>query len=337
MIKKSLLWLAGSPLAAWSVSAAERLDRERVDLLRILTYHRVDTPGARPTLNPSLLSATPQTFEAQMRFIAAHYTPVSAQDVLDYLRERQPLPRRAITVTFDDAYCDFAEHAWPVLKRYNIPATLFVPTAYPDNPDRRLWWDQLFDAVSRTTHPALAFDDQRLPLTTPAERLAAFKRLREHVKSLPHDQALAWVDSINAQLEVAPPAENHIMGWDALRQLAREGVTLAAHTRTHPILTQVSLDQAREEARASRRDLERETGPVLPVFAYPSGGFSRALADALQADGFEAAFTTVRGINRLTTANPLLLDRINIGSATPLPALRAQLLPSSAIIHRLRQ
>lgn len=337
MIRKSLLWLAGSPLAMWGVGAAERLDRERPDLLRVLTYHRVDTPGARPYLNPSLLSATPQIFDAQMRFIAARHTPVSAGDVLAYFRDRQPLPRRAIMVTFDDAYCDFEEHAWPVLKRYSIPVTLFVPTAYPDNPDRRLWWDQLFDAVSRTTHTSITAGTQQLPLTTPAARLAAFKRLREHVKALPHEQALAWVDSINAQLEVTPPVENHIMGWDALRQLAREGVTLAAHTRTHPILTQVSLDEARQEALASRRDLEREVGPVLPVFAYPSGGFSVALADALREDGFEVAFTTVRGINRLDTAHPLLLDRINVGSATPLAVLRAQLLPSSIYIHRSRQ
>ena len=51
-------------------------------------------------------------------------------------------------MTFDDAYCDFADHAWPVFRRLGVPVTLFVATEYPDHPDRAYWWDRLHAGLS---------------------------------------------------------------------------------------------------------------------------------------------------------------------------------------------
>ena len=45
--------------------------------------------------------------------------------------------RGAVLVTFDDAYADFAEHAWPVLRAHGISPLLFVPTAFPGDPGGR--------------------------------------------------------------------------------------------------------------------------------------------------------------------------------------------------------
>src|SRR2546421_516354 len=112
----------------------ERIGDPRPNVLRVLTYHRVDEPGARPKLNPGLISATPEVFDQEMSYLAANYHVVSMPELLQAYRTGTPLPPRAVLVTFDDAYCDFAEHAWPTLKRYRLPATLFVPTAYPDQP-----------------------------------------------------------------------------------------------------------------------------------------------------------------------------------------------------------
>ena len=66
---------AGSSLVSSLIGLAERIAYAPSDRLRVLTYHRVDVPGARPWLNPSLLSATPPTFDEQMQFVAARYQP----------------------------------------------------------------------------------------------------------------------------------------------------------------------------------------------------------------------------------------------------------------------
>ena len=315
------------------VSLIERLDPSRPGQLAVLTYHRVDWPDARPYLSPAQLSATPDAFEQQMTYLAQRGNVVSADEVLAAVREGRALPPRAVLVTFDDAYEDFAEHAWPALRRLGLPVTLFVPTAFPDHPERGFWWDRLYNALRGTALPQITTPVGSLPLSDPAARRSTFKQLRNYVKSLPHEEAMAWVEAFCAALDTEP-APNPVLGWDALRQLAGEGVTLGAHTRTHPLVNRISIEQARFEASGSRDDLAQAIGSAPPIFAYPSGGYDQRVVDGLAEDGFELAFTTVRGLNDLRRADPLRLRRINVGQRASLALLRTQLLPSAVWLNR---
>ncbi len=326
MIKKLLVTATRSPLFAQFVTVLERLQPERAGTLRILTYHRVAPVDAQPYLSPVLLSATPEGFEEQMRHLAAHYTPVSMSDLLDYYQNGTRLPKRAVMVTFDDAYCDFAEHAFPIMQRHGIPATLFVPTAYPDQPERFFWWDRLYHALMETRAPALPTGAGILPLETAEQRALAFKVLRGYVKTIPHVTALEWLDEVYEQLG-APPPVHYVLGWDALRQLHQQGVVMGAHTRTHPMIHRITLDEAREEAVGAYDDLRAALGDVPPIFAYPSGGLSDEVVQMLGEAGFALAFTTFKGINTLKTADPLRLRRFNVGRLAAMGLIRAQLLP----------
>ena len=80
------------------VSLAEHVDGQRSGLLRVLTYHRVDEPAARPWLDPSLISATPEVFDEQMRYLSKNYNLVTITDILSALETRnsKDLPARAV-------------------------------------------------------------------------------------------------------------------------------------------------------------------------------------------------------------------------------------------------
>ena len=119
--------------------------RPSAPTLAVLTYHRVGEPRHSP---PGLVSATPATFERQMRLLARTGRAVGLDDVLRSRNGTRELPRGAVLVTFDDAYRDFREHAWPVARRLHIPVVLFVPTAFPAS-GRAFWWDRLFGALDR--------------------------------------------------------------------------------------------------------------------------------------------------------------------------------------------
>src|SRR5690606_40942825 len=142
-------------------------------------------------------------------------------------------------------------------------------------------------------------------------RLSTLKRIRNYVKSLPHEEAMAWVDEFCAAQGVVP-IPNPVLGWDALRQLAAEGVTLGAHTRTHPLINRVSVEQARFEASASRDDLAKLLGSALPIFAYPRGGVDQRVPHGRAEHGFELACTTVRGRRALRAGAPLRLRRLHV-------------------------
>ncbi len=295
--------------------------------LRVLTYHRVADPQKSPMLDPRLISATPVTFEQQIRHLAKYYKVVSLEEVLNAVEKGTRLPNRAVLVTFDDAYCDFTDYAWPILKRYRLPATMFVPTAYPDHPDRAFWWDRLYRAFSSTSQIDLdPTPIGPLPLRSPEERRQSLKRLQNHVKTLAHAEAMALVDAICLKLDSRRITQKSVLSWEELRQLAKEGVTLGAHTKTHPILTQLPPKQVREEISSSQQDLKREIGTVLPVFCYPDCAHNEDIVSVLNDEGFVLAFTGLDGHNDMSTAQYLRLRRTSITRRTSPAIFRLRLL-----------
>lgn len=326
MLKKILGRAARLPVSSQLVTTLEQLDTYQANLLRVITYHRIDVPEAHPSAYPGLISASPEMFEQQMQFLAKHYHVISMQDLLDAFERYRTLPPRTVLITFDDATLDFAEHAWPILQRYSLPATLFVPTGYPDQADRLFWWDRLYHALYSTRQPQVEAFGQVWPLAKEKERSNTFKQLRQRMKTIPFEQVSAQISRIEQELATSSP-EHMVLGWDALRDLARQGVSLGAHTQTHPQLDQITLEQAKYEIQASIADLQRELGSVLPIFAYPGGAFTEQVAALLPQAGVRLGFTTRRGLNDMSFVNPLCFARINIGQSSTMPIFRAQLLP----------
>lgn len=336
------------PFARAAIQGLERLAPWRRGVLAVLTYHRVDHPSGRPDLLPGLISATPAAFAEQIDDLVRHYTPVSMAEVLEGLADPRRLPPRAIHVTFDDAYADFATHAWPVLRAAGVPVTLFVPTAYPDRAGRGFWWDHLWHAVSTTTLDAVPTSPAGpLALNGPAARAASMRALQTWLKGRPHEEAMTEVERIVGELGgtttaaavAGQAAQTHppsVLGWTALRQLAVDGVTLAPHTRHHPLLDRVPLATAVAEIEGGREDLEREIGPTLPVLAYPSGAHGGDAVEAARRAGVVLAVTTERGGNDLRHADLLRIRRINVGRRARSPLVRAQLLWASVVDARRR-
>jgi peptidoglycan/xylan/chitin deacetylase (PgdA/CDA1 family) len=338
LARRTARTVTSGPLGATAIAAVDRvLPRRRGDLA-VLTYHRVDEPAARPDLLPGLLSASPSAFAEQMALVARDYEPVALADVLDALDRPTVLPKRAVLVTFDDGYRDFAGHAWPVLRESSVPVTLFVATRGSDEPDRGFWWDRLWAALAATERDVLDTPVGAVQLTSDADRVAAIARIRTWLKELEHDAAMGQVETLIGELggPVGEPVRT-FLGWDELRTLARDGVTLAPHTHEHPLLDRVPLERAVAEIERSRDALTRETGaiaPIPPALAYPSGAHAGDAVEAARRAGMRLAFTTDRGGNDLRRADPLRLRRINVGRRAAAALVHAQLVWATSVDPR---
>jgi peptidoglycan/xylan/chitin deacetylase (PgdA/CDA1 family) len=335
VLKRSARRASRSPALSRAVDVLERAARPLPGVLPVLTYHRVDEPECSPELYPGLIGATPAEFDEQMRFLSSLFRPLSLLELLAIRRGEAPLPSRAVMVTFDDGYRSVAEHAWPSMQRHGVPLTIFVPTAYPGDPGKAFWWDRLWSALGRED-AVVSTPLGDLPVRTPAQRLRTYRRLREHLKSLPHERAMAIVDDLSGGSDAEAPGPS-VLGWDELRRLAADGVAIGSHSRTHPLLHKVTRAEASGEILDSLGDLEREIGPTPRVFAYPGGGVDRGVAAVLEQEGFELGFLTRRGLNDLSRPDWLRLRRINVGRSSGLTGIRLQLLPQWARIQRMSE
>jgi glycosyltransferase involved in cell wall biosynthesis/peptidoglycan/xylan/chitin deacetylase (PgdA/CDA1 family) len=306
-------------------------------MLRVLMFHRIADPHRTLWLNPGLVSATPMEFGHIAELLARDYYVASLDEAIEAVVRHRPLPERAVLLTFDDAYRDFATNAWPTLKRFGLPATLFVPTAYAGAQPREFWWDRLYralrsapvDRLEDTPVGPVAFD-------TPDRLRRTARRLQSYIKSVSHDDAMSAVDQLCDMLQCPSLPARSTLTWPELRELAGEGVTLAPHTQTHPLLTRVTASQVREEVAASRDDLIRETGTCPPVFAYPAGACDAGVEKILREEGFELAFTTAGGHNRLPCGDTLQLRRTNVTPRTSHKMLRMRLTPWAGAVDEWR-
>jgi GT2 family glycosyltransferase/peptidoglycan/xylan/chitin deacetylase (PgdA/CDA1 family) len=133
-LRRPRLWLLSRRGQATRLRAAcaaaggwSALDAEFGRRCTALLYHHVGPP---PPGMPPTLTTTPQRFARQMQFLHERgFTLIAARRWLDWLERGSPLPAKPCVLTFDDAYADLAEHAFPILRRYGFGATVFVVTS----------------------------------------------------------------------------------------------------------------------------------------------------------------------------------------------------------------
>jgi peptidoglycan/xylan/chitin deacetylase (PgdA/CDA1 family) len=106
----------------------------------VLMYHSVGENDAK-------LTVSPHAFRGQMEYIRDHRSVVSMEDILCFLDGKKSLPKNAVAVTIDDGYLDTYREAFPILKEFKIPFTLFLTTNLSEMKPlanlSRPTWDQL--------------------------------------------------------------------------------------------------------------------------------------------------------------------------------------------------
>ena len=268
----------------------------------ILTLHHV-RPAAPSGFAPNaLLEITPDFLDAALRLIRAEgYDLVSLDEALERL-SRPKTGRFFVALTFDDGYRDNVEHAWPVLAKHGAPWTMFVTPGFADR-TARLWWLELEEAVRALPQIALSLPDGpfRMPSGTDAEKARAFEQLYWRLRKGPEAILLSTTFDLAGQagVDAAALVERECLPGETLRALAgAPGVTIGAHTLTHPMLAKHDAERARREIVESKARLEAELRLPIRHFAFPVGDPGSAGPrefELAREAGFAGAVTTRPG------------------------------------------
>lgn len=119
---------------------------------------------------------------------------------------------------------------------------------------------------------------------------------------------------------ISPGADGEILNEDELRDVARAGWEIGAHTVTHADLSALDYAHCRQEIDGSRDALQQITGMPVETFAYPFGRYDATAIEAVRDSGLLAAVTTGSG-----SWDPLELTRGMVGAADPFPVLLLKL------------
>lgn len=262
--------------------------------LCIINYHRI---LAAPD---PFLASEPDVgaFRWQMELLAESFNVIPLHEALTALKKNE-LPPRAVCVTFDDGYRSVYDLALPILKEFNLHATIFVTSGYLGKGN--MWNDKIIETIQ--TLPTGVLDLRRVgmgsyPLTNLTDRRHAIDKLTALSKYMPPDARNALAKDLDDMLggRLSP---NLMLTPQLVRKLVEQGMEIGGHTVSHPILSRVDDEAARYEIEAGKRQLEMITGRSVNLFAYPNGkigmDFDERHIQMAKDAGFTAAFTTAPG------------------------------------------
>ncbi len=221
---------------------------------------------------------------------------IALRDVPQAIASRRPF----VCLTIDDGYRDNAEVALPIFRRYEAPATIFVPSRVLDR-SLDAWWLQIEEIAKNQTCPRKAYTKMVLAAT---KSTVALERMRD----------LFLVDQKDLN-------DRYFLNAEEVRTIANDPlIDIGGHTISHPRLKDLSDKEAFSEIIRNKQDLEKLTGKPVDCFAYPYGTVEacgiREFTYAEKA-GYKIAVTTRDG--------NIHVDHLNFLTALPRYSVRGHL------------
>jgi len=264
---------------------ARRLRSDRFPGVAVLCYHGVCGDSEAERRMPfSNLHVRVDDLDAHCRFLRETCHPISLDEWRRARDGRRPLPERPVLLTFDEAYRPLVTEAVPVLRRYDMPAVIFV-WSDPIEQQRLPW----YDAVARNLGESQA----------------------ERMKTLPYREWRRVCDALARPANESDPCSP--LTVRELQALARvPGIELGGHSASHPILAMADREEQLAEIARNKESLEAWTGRPVRAFAYPNGepgaDYTSESVELIQQSGFDFGFTT-RPAFATPDESPLELSR----------------------------
>lgn len=242
-----------------------------------------------------------------MEILAERFTVCSLDRLIDGIQIGD-LPESGVAVTFDDGYRDNYINAFPILKRYSIPATIFLATGAIDS-GKALWHDRVFSVFRKTQVDHMdGFNSHldRLPLRTVKEKLEAQRRVLHVLWSMSDRERDLSIQRLSECLNVSAGIEidGLMMTWEEVLEMRRNGIDFGAHTVSHPILSRLPRESAAREISDSVKTIEKKLGTRVTSFAYPIGrtmDFDSTTKALVQDAGARCGVTMMLGNNEAGT------------------------------------
>lgn len=254
-------------------------------LHRVLPKRTVET-----NYYQSCMFITPETLEGLIKWSFRLGDIVGIDELLDFdTNNSRPL----FAFTFDDGWRDNYDYAFPVLKKYNINATIFLVTD-AINTCKMLWPEDFLakaDLAFRLGKGEIirqAIYDEvggRGDIYRMMELyLEELKEKTFHERELKLQKFFSQIDSYRESFNFSS-----MLTWNQIREMSRAGISFGSHTHTHLIMQYSDGETIYQELKISKEIIEKEIGREVKLFSYPNARY-RLEDEKIVASFYEKAF-----------------------------------------------
>jgi peptidoglycan/xylan/chitin deacetylase (PgdA/CDA1 family) len=253
-------------------------------------------------------------FKQQVRFLKRYFNVISLDKALELLRSGRGFPSNTIVLTIDEGYKSVYSLAFPVLREFGVPATVFCVTNFIGGREY-LWFDRLEYAMNTTKQKHIIFRYRdackTMPLGTEPEKTEAIALIKLQLKkgdpaSIP--EAIKQIEQdLKASLDSAATVPDLYKPLDVsdINEMERSGIiSIGSHTVSHAILSRCAIGDMEKELRESKDILEDSLRKPVDLFCYPNGqqgDFNDVTQGMVKQCGFDCAVTAIDGMNSAKT------------------------------------
>lgn len=314
VLKQFVQYIGGNNLC---LNLFRFLNRKR---LIIIYYHRVIKKEDLVNITSKNLCVDTKSFENQMRFLSQFNNPISEKEIILVIEGKSKIPKYSVWVTFDDGFKDNYLYAYPILKKYKIPATFFLTTGFI-NKQAIPCEDYIEKAIRISNLKEINFNfnkkEYKFSLDTEEHKNNTIESLLTGMKDKNTSKDRYLKELIKAfGIQVGDVADL-FMSWNEIKELSDNGFSIGAHTVNHKILSALSEQEVTKEISESKNEIEKKVGVNVFSFAYPRGKGTdfddETCFPILQSCGFKLGVTTIGGSNNLVfNKNYFNLKRMGI-------------------------
>ena len=280
----------------------------------VVTYHGVFPAGyevKNVALDGNLVHAA--SLRRQLQLLKKRYHIISPEDFLRWSEGGLSLPPRSILLTCDDALRNTLTEMVPILQELGLSCLFFATGASAGETPSVLWYEELYLMLLDAREPiTLSLPEAGVSLgpVTSNGKHSCWWNLVERLSQFDRELRRGFLDQIRDQLGLSEDwaarlVQNSTMACrfltldrTGLRQLAAAGMSIGAHSLSHPILACAPEELARREIFESRGILEKSLGQTVWAFGYPFGNAATVTGRDLrlaEQPGFRCAFMNTGG------------------------------------------
>lgn len=274
----------------------------------VLGLHRVlSQPEMAQTNSHPAIVLSEGTFARLLEYLEERFRVIPLEAFLDGLGNHAEV-KPACLITFDDGWKDTYTRAYPLLRKFRMPATVFLATGSLGTTGG-FWAERLRKAM----RARVAAGDKR-----EGEEEEATDSLVENLKRLPERERCQQLRRLLPGPPLAEEAASvdAMLTWEQAAEMSCGGIEIGAHTVSHPLLTYEEGGAMEREVMTCKLSIEERLGKRVRSFAYPNGDWDERARELVQRAGYDCAFTTRPGWFRagqdLYSVRRILLDERNL-------------------------